>query len=137
VSRGARATRRQARRGSRYLVFVLGVVVSAGGVVVVDGGVVVGGVVGGTVDGTVDGEADGARSAGRSPTRSVLDSEHAVRRPALRVSAQRPVSSFFIGYLLCVGVANAQTPLNGCNRHAAVLTGSRTTITNAGDPQGG
>jgi hypothetical protein len=82
------------------LVFVLGVVVSAGGVVVVDGGVVAGGVVGGTVDG----EADGARSAGRSPTRSVLDSEHAVRRPALRVSAQRPVSSFFIGYLLCVGL---------------------------------
>src|SRR4029453_722272 len=39
--RGAGAPRREARRGSRYLVFVLGVVVSAGGVVVVDGGVVV------------------------------------------------------------------------------------------------
>jgi hypothetical protein len=88
------------------LVLVLGVVVSAGGVVVVDGGVVAGGVVGDTVDG----EADGARSPGRSPTRSVLDSEHAVRRPALRVSAQRPVSSFFIGYLLCVGLRTRKRP---------------------------
>jgi hypothetical protein len=89
------------------LVFVLGVVVSAGGVVVVDGGIVAGGVVGGTVDG----EADGARSAGRSPTRSVLDSEHAVKRPALRVSAQRPVSSFFIRISpLCGGCERAKRP---------------------------
>jgi hypothetical protein len=81
------------------LVFVLGVDVPAGGVVVVDGGVA-----GGAVGGTVDGEADGARSAGRSPTRSVRDSEHAVRRPALRVSAHKPMSSFFIGCLLLWGL---------------------------------
>jgi hypothetical protein len=42
------------------------------------------------------GDADGVRSPGRSPTRSVRDSLQAVRRPAERARAQRPVSTLFI-----------------------------------------
>jgi hypothetical protein len=67
----------------------LPVVLSLGDVVA--GGVVIGG------GGVVGGDADGVRSAGRSPSRSLRDSEQAVRRPALSASAHRPVSNFFIG----------------------------------------
>jgi hypothetical protein len=65
-----------------------------------------GGVVAGGVDGIVvlGGDADGARSPGRSPTRSVFDSEQAVSRPALSVSAQTAVSSLFIAMPPSCGV---------------------------------
>jgi hypothetical protein len=83
----------------RLGVALLGVELSLG--VVVAGGMVAGGVDGMVV---VGGDADGARSPGRSPTRSVFDSEQAVSRPALSVSAQTAVSSLFIAVPPSVGL---------------------------------
>ena len=115
----------------------LGLVVeplSLGGVVA--GGVVAGGVVIGG-GGVVDGDADGVRSPGRSPSRSFRDSEHAVTRPALSASAQRPVSSFFIFAMPpCCGLGSTNPGRGFATRMPAALTGLGRTITNAGDPHG-
>jgi hypothetical protein len=85
------------------------------------GDVVAGGVVAGGVDGmvVVGGDADGALSPGRSPTRSVFDSEQAVSRPALSVSAQTAVSSFFIAVASLLWGCGLRTVREGCNAHAA------------------
>ena len=80
-----------------------------------------GGVVAGGVDGmvVVGGDADGVRSPGRSPTRSVFDSEQAVSRPALSVSAQTAVSSLFIASASLLWGCGLRTVGVGCNAHAA------------------
>ena len=111
-----------------------------GGVVVLGAGVEDGGVTTGgggvTGAGAVDGEADGTRSVGDSPTRSVDERLQAVSMPRPSAMTQRPVAILFMSEPPPPRVRGVirdparwgATPMPV----AGALTGSMTTITNAG-----